>query len=113
MRPYFINFLNAIVLVSLGSWAYFSSDTPSLTALIPVIAGIILLGITPGYKKGNHILAHVAVVLTLVILLGLIKPLTGAIVRSDAPGIARVSVMIITSLIALIIFVKSFINARR
>ena len=101
------------MLVSLGSWAYFSSDTPSFTALIPVFAGIILLLITPGYKKGNRFLAHVSVVLTLVILLGLIKPLTGAIGRSDDLGIARVSVMIVTSLIAMVVFVKSFINARR
>lgn len=113
MKPYFINFLNAIVLISLGSWAYFTSDHPSVTALIPVFAGIILVAITPGFKKGNRILAHIAVGLTFVILLGLIKPLTGAIGRSDDLGIIRVLVMIITSLIAMIFFVKSFIDARR
>lgn len=113
MKPYFINFLNAIVLISLGSWAYFTSDHPSVTALIPVFAGIILVATTPGFKKGNRILAHIAVGLTFVILLGLIKPLTGAIGRSDDLGIIRVLVMIITSLIAMIFFVKSFIDARR
>jgi len=113
MKPYIINFLNAIVLVSLGSWAYFASDHPSVTALIPVFAGIILIGITPGFKKGNRILAHIAVVLTFLILFGLIKPLTGAIGRSDALGVVRVAIMIITSLIAMIFFVKSFIDARR
>lgn len=112
MKPYLINFLNAVVLISLGSWAYFSSDHPSVTALIPVFAGIILVGITPGFKKENPFIAHIAVVLTFVILIGLIKPLTGSIGRSDNLGIARVSVMILTSLIAMIFFVKSFINAR-
>jgi len=113
MKPYIINFLNAIVLISLGSWAYFSSDHPSVTALIPVFAGIILIGITPGFKKGNRVPAHIAVVLTLLILLGFIKPLTGAIGRSDALGIARVSIMIITSFTAMIFFIRSFIDARR
>jgi len=113
MKPYFINFLNAIVLISLASWAYFTSDHPSVTALIPVFAGIILVAITPGFKKGNRIPAHIAVGLTFVMLLGLIKPLTGAIGRSDDLGITRVSVMIITSLIAMIFFVKSFIDARK
>lgn len=113
MKPYLINLINAIVLVSLGSWAYFTSDTPSVTALIPVFAGIILILITPWYKRGNHVIAHIAVVITLVILLGLFKPLTGSIGRSDPMGIVRVSVMILTSLLAMIIFVKSFIDARR
>ena len=113
MKPYFINFLNAIILISLGSWAYISSDHPSVTALIPVFGGIILIIITPGFKKGNRILAHIAVILTLVLLLGLIKPLTGAMGRSDGIGIARVSVMMFSSFIAVIFFVKSFIEARR
>lgn len=113
MKPYLINFLNAIVLVSLGSWAYFTSDHPSVTALIPVFTGIILIALTPGFKNGNRILAHIAVILTFLILLGLIKPLTGAIGRSDALGIVRVAIMIVTSLIAMIFFVKSFIDARK
>ena len=113
MKPYLINFLNAIVLISLGSWAYFSSENPSVTALIPVFGGVILIGVTPGFKKGNRILAHVSVILTFVMLLGLIKPLTGAIERSDYLGISRVSVMMITSFIAILVFIKSFIDARR
>jgi hypothetical protein len=113
MKPYIINFLNAVVLISLGSWAYFSSDHPSVTALIPVFAGIILIGITPGFKNGNRVLAHIAVVLTILILIGLIKPLTGAVGRSDALGTVRVSIMIVTSIIAMIFFIRSFIDARR
>ena len=113
MKPYLVNLLNAIVLVVLGSWAYFASDTPSVTALIPVFAGIILIAVTPGLKRGNRIMAHVAVVLTFMILLGLTKPLTGAIQRSDDTGVVRVLIMIFTSLIALISFIRSFIKARR
>jgi hypothetical protein len=113
MKPYFINLLNAIILIVLGCWGYFASDTPSVTALIPVIAGVILVVITPGFKKGNRVLAHIAVTLTLLILLGLIKPLTGSIGRSDTNGIARVLVMMISSLVAMICFIRSFINARR
>jgi len=113
MKPYFINFLNAIVYIILGSWGFLSSDNPSVTSLIPVFAGFILVAITPGFKKGNRVLAHVAVGLTFLILLGLIKPLTGAIGRSDDYGIARVIAMMISSLVALIAFVKSFIDARR
>ncbi len=113
MKPYLINFINALVLIILGSWAYFTSLTPSVTALIPVFGGVVLLAVTPGFKKGNKVLAHIAVVLTLVLLFGLIKPLTGAVGRADALGIARVVVMMLSSLASLIIFVKSFIDVRR
>ncbi|RPH33313.1 MAG: hypothetical protein EHM93_05765 [Bacteroidales bacterium] len=113
MKPYFINLLNALTLIILGSWAYFTSVTPSVTALIPVFAGIVLVAITPWFKKGNRAVAHIAVVLTLLILIGLIKPLAGAINRVDTLGIARVLVMIATSLTTMVIFVKSFIDARR
>jgi hypothetical protein len=113
MKPYFINFLNAIVLIALGTWAYLTSETPSVTALIPVFAGIILLAITPGFKKGNRVLAHIAVVLTFLMIFGLVKPLTGAIGRADNLGITRVVIMMITSLLAMVVFIKSFIDARK
>ena len=113
MKPYSINFVNAIIMILLGSWAYLTSQTPSLTALIPVLSGIILIAITPGFKKGNKVLAHIAVSLTFLILLGLIKPLTGAIGRADHAGIARVVIMMITSFFSMIVFIKSFIDARR
>ena len=113
MKPYLINLINAIILVVLGIWAYLTSSHPSFTALIPVTAGIILILITPGFRKGNRVLAHVAVTLTFLILLGLIKPLTGSIGRSDTAGILRVSVMMLSSVAAMIIFIRSFIDARR
>lgn len=113
MKPYLVNFLNALVLILLGAWAYLSSETPSMTALIPVFTGIILVAVSPGFKKGNIVLAHFAVILTIIILIGLIKPLTGAIGRADDLGIVRVLVMMITSFISMLVFVKSFIDARK
>ncbi len=113
MKPYLINLLNALTLVILGSWAYIASSTPSITALIPVFAGIILIAITPWFKKGNRVIAHIAVVLTFLILIGLIKPLIGVIHRSESLGLSRVLLMMTTSLLAMVIFVKSFIDARK
>lgn len=113
MKPYAINLLNALTLIILGSWAYVASSTPSITALIPVLGGIILIIITPGFKKGNRVFAHAAVTLTLILLLGLIKPLAGTIGRSDNQGTIRVLIMMAASLTAMIVFIKSFIDARR
>ncbi len=113
MKPYLASLVNSVVLITLGTWAYFSSETPSFTALIPVIAGIILVALTPGFRKGNSLVAHIAVTLTLLVFAGLFKPLTGTVGRNDSAGMIRVCLMMLTSLGAIIIFVKSFIDARR
>ena len=97
----------------MGLWGYFESDSRPITALIPVIVGAILLLINSGVKKENKIAAHVAVLMTLLIIFGLVKPFLGTLGRGNVVGILRVSIMIITSLWAMIIFVKSFISARK
>ena len=97
----------------MGLWGYFESDSRPITALIPVIVGFILLLINSGVKKQNKIAAHVAVLLTLLIIIGLVRPFLGALNRGNIAGIIRVSVMILTSLWAMFTFVQSFISARK
>lgn len=113
MKPYLASLINAILLILLGLWGYFSSETPSITALIPVFIGVILIFLNSGLKKENKTIAHIAVILTFLVLIGLIKPLTGAFAREDTAAIARVVIMIVSTLTALISFVKSFIDARK
>tara|TARA_B100000674_G_C37300724_1_gene671958 strand:- start:86 stop:460 length:375 start_codon:yes stop_codon:yes gene_type:complete len=113
MKAHTASLINAILLIVLPLWGYLSSETPSITALIPAFIGVILLAMNYGVKKENKIIAHIAVLLTLVILFGLIKPLKGAIGRSDTLAIGRVLVMIISTVVAMIFFVKSFIDAKK
>ena len=105
--------LNAIILISMGLWGYFESESKAITALIPVIIGTILLLVNKGVKNENKALAHVAVLLTFLILFGLVKPLLGAFERENTYAIIRVLLMIISSLWAMISFIKSFISARK
>ncbi len=113
MNAYTANLLNAVVLLAMGAWGYLGSESPSPTALIPAIAGLILLGCAPGVKKENKVIAHVAVLLTLLIALSLFMPLKGAMERSDNMAMIRVGVMIVTSIIAMVFFIKSFRDARK
>ena len=113
MKASTASLLNAIILISMGLWGYFESESKAVTALIPVIIGTILLLVNKGVKNENKALAHVAVLLTFLILLGLIKPLMGAFERENAYAIIRVLLMIISSLWAMISFIKSFISARK
>ena len=119
MRPYQANLLNSITLILMPLWAYFSfvgsEDKPelSLTAFIPLIFGIILLLCNGGIKKENKIIAHIAVLITFIALIGLTMPLKSAIADERTLSIIRVLIMISTGLISLFYFIKSFIQARK
>jgi len=110
---YQVSAINAISLIIIGLFGYFQSQTPSPTAFIPVIFGVILLALNSGVKSQNKIIAHVAVTATLVILIGLLMPLKSAISKDDIFAALRVSFMLLTTIIALISFIQSFIQARK
>ena len=111
MNSFKANIINSIILIAVGLWGYLESS--SGTAIIPVLFGWVLLFCSPGIKKENKVVAHIAVLVTLVCLLGLFMPLNGAIERGENIGVARVSAMISSSVFAMIFFVKSFIANRK
>jgi len=113
MKAAAASLINASILIGFGLWAYFGSETPSKTAFIPVGIGVALLLCFPGVKKEDKIIAHVAVLLTLLALGGLVKPLMGALDRGDGMAIMRVTVMIASTSVALFFFIKSFVDVRR
>lgn len=105
--------LNAVLLVGIGLVGYLTPEDPSPTALIPVGFGVIIAALNPGVRAANKVVAHIAVLATLLILLGLAMPLMGAINRGDGGAIARVAVMLLSTVVALVFFVKSFIDVRK
>jgi hypothetical protein len=113
MKANTASLINAIILIGLSLWGYLSSETPSFTALIPTIIGVILIAINKGVKNENKVIAHIAVVLTLLVLFGLIKPFMGALDRGNNMALLRISIMILSTLVAMIAFVRSFIEAKK
>ena len=103
--------LNAGMLILVSLWGYLASG--SWTALIPAAFGVAIAACHPGVKAENKLVAHIAVVLTLVVLLALFNPLWGALSGGHVAGILRVGLMMASSVLALVYFVKSFIAARR
>ena len=110
MKSFTASFYNAIILIVFGLWGYFSYDDASYTALIPVVAGVILLVLNRCIIRGNKLLTHVAVAVTLLMLFGLVKPLLGSIDREDSLAIARVSVMMLSTLLALTLFIREYVE---
>lgn len=117
MKPYIANLINAIVLIAFGLWGYLTPESgeASNTALIAPAFGVILLICTPMVKKENKVVAHIAVLLTLLIILALAYPLIKAVSADPmvAMKVIRIAVMMLTSIIAMVAFVQSFIAARK
>ena len=105
------NLLNSICLIGMGLWGYFELSAP--TALIPVGFGVILLACYSGVKAQNKVVAHIAVLLTLLILVALSGMTLPKKIESGGTGLLRVLSMIVTSALSMVLFIKSFIDARK
>ena len=97
----------------MSAWGYV--DTNSFTALIPAFFGIILLilGTMLTNEKLVKLSAHLVVLFTLLILLALVIQVLPGVFERGGVGLIRVILMISTSSIAMIIFIKSFIDNRK
>lgn len=113
MKTWTANLLNAFILMSVSAWAYFASGTASFTALIPGGFGLALLACTLGVRSENKIVAHIAVFLTLIVIIALVMPLRGALAREDTMALVRVGLMLAASIVAFVFFIKSFIAVRK
>ena len=104
------NLINSISLISLGVWGYIDSQSP--TALIPVFFGLALFLCNKGLKKENKKIAHIAVILTLIILVALVAMRLPKSLETGGIGLYRVIIMVATSIMAKAFFISSFIRAR-
>ena len=105
------NLINSVSLIGFGLWGYLEVTSP--TALIPVGFGLVLLLCYNGVKNQNKIISHVAVILTLLILIALVGMRLPKSLDKGGIGLIRVTIMIITSSLSMIFFVRSFIDARK
>ena len=104
-------FLNSISLVVIGLTSYFLKL--SITALIPVIFGVLLFIGYMVYEKNPRLIAHISIALILIVFLSLFMPLNKRIEAQDFYGILRVGLMQLASLYSIFCFTISFIRARK
>ncbi|MAU62872.1 MAG: hypothetical protein CMC38_00765 [Flavobacteriaceae bacterium] len=105
------NYLNSICLILIGAWGYLDVSSP--TALIPVGFGVALLLCSSGIKNENKVIAHIAVLLTFIILLSLAGMRLPKSIDQGGIGLIRVLLMIGTSALSMLYFIKSFIANRK
>ena len=105
------NIINSVTLIVIGLWGYFEVSAP--TAFIPVGFGVALILCSAGVKKQNKVIAHIAVLLTFIILIALVGMRLPKSIDQGGLGLLRVFLMIGTSTFSMIYFIKSFISARK
>ena len=117
-----MNLINVFTLISLGLWGYIDVSNYNLativsfehwTALITVLFGIILLLCNKGIQNSNKAIAHIAVVLTLLVLIALVGKRLPISIDQGGVGLFRVLAMSLCSFIAFIAFIRSFIENRK
>lgn len=117
--PHKVNLIYAFILIILGTFGflarYFEAGDFQITALIPAFFGIILIPMTKGIKNENTVIAHIAVVLTL--LLGvMISYMFFKNLSSEFIGSRKFFIFLISGLasyVALAIYVAGFIDKKK
>ncbi len=115
MKAASANILNAMVLIAAGIIGYFlipaEHGPQSPTALIPAVFGVLFLVLHKGIASGNKVISHIVVVLTLLLL---IMCIWRFMITSDWNAKKYIFLAcIISNAVALIAFIKSFIEARK
>ena len=114
MNPKTTNVINSIALIMMGLWGFIDVSSP--TALIPTGFGVLIFicfVLSKRNEKSNKIFSHVAILLTLLILFAIIGTRLPKSIDDGDIGLLRVLIMIGTSILSTLIFIKSFINARK
>lgn len=108
MNNFKMMLFNGLVLIGLGLISYFNSPAAerSATALIAPIVGIILVFLAFPTKNGNRTAAHIGVVLTVLVAIALIIPIS----RSGSPYAIA---MCVISFIAVIYYIKGFMAMKK
>ncbi len=117
--PHKVNFGYALLLIALGLFGfmarYLEIGDIQITSLIPAFFGIILLPMTNGIKAENTIIAHIAVVLTLILGV-MITFMFFKNFSSEFVGSRKFYIFLISGLasfIALGIYVAGFIHKKK
>ncbi len=105
------------LLILLGAVGYIGTGMASITALIPAMVGalfLILALIARNPQARKHVM-HAAVALALILVLGVVPRILGAINAGETgrPAVLAQIAMAVILLVYVLLGVRSFIEARR
>lgn len=114
MKPITVNLINGLVLIAAGLYGYFgitgNNGTASLTALIPTAFGVLLIILGLFWNKAPKVVSHIAVVLTLILLIMVINRFLKVDIWEAKKYIFLLCT--VSNAMALFVFIRSFVVAR-
>ena len=117
--PHKVNYYYALFLILIGLFGFaarYSTDGDfQVTSLIPAFFGFILLFFTKGIKNDNSVVAHIAVVLTLV-LAAVVTYMFTKNLSSEFIGTRKFFIFLITAVVSYVVlglYVAGFIDKKR
>lgn len=117
--PHKVNYYYAIFLILIGLFGfiarYSEQGDMQVTSLIPAFFGIIFLFFTKGIKRENTIIAHLAVVLTLV-LAGVVTYMFFKNLSPEFIGSRKFFIFLFTALVSYLvlgIYIAGFIDKKQ
>lgn len=113
MKVYMISMMNAFILLGLGLWGYLGTASQSPVELIPVFIGALLMSFVQKLRYGSKSYTRISLILTSLILVALVKPLTDAVVLTDSTAMIRVCVMMVSCAITLGFLVRKLVKVRK
>jgi hypothetical protein len=118
-NPHIVNLIYSLLLIVTGITGfvlrYIESDDLQYTALIPSVFGIILLSLGQGIKRENKIVSHVAVMLTLILVVFALVMLiinSGDGMLATRKGIIFM-IILTSSFVVLGIYITRFIRIKK
>lgn len=117
--PHRVNYYYAIFLLLIGIFGFIARYTSDgdiqVTSLIPAFFGFVLLFFTKGIKNDNKVIAHLAVVLTLVLAV-VVTYMFVKNLSSEFIGTRKFFIFLVTGLVSYVvlgIYVAGFIDKKR
>lgn len=107
MNAHKANLINAVSLFVMSLWDYFGSMNPVIHSFIPLLFGVMLLSLNNGVLYNIKGQIRAAFVLTFLMAVLLIKPLSDAVDDEKSVVILRTGWMMGTCLLALVFFFKN------
>jgi hypothetical protein len=116
-KQHIVNATNALILIGVGLFSYFSNETRPLSALIAPLVGFILLSSSSGLKSGNKHIGHLVAAMTLLFAIACIVQFTLSLDFPDEIARSRrlfsFGIMSFSNLLATVYYVRRFIWIKR
>ena len=106
-------FINSIILILVGFWAYVANDFKIHTLIVPLGAGLLFLILSKFLKNENRGLILFMMSITLVLFIAFMVPFKRNAEQSDYMGMLRIAIEMFACALAFIVYLRQLIQLKK